>query len=103
MQAKSAEVSAAKRKSREHDFEPTSEDEGVTNRKNVEGARLGSKGSKRRARTDDGPDDSKSRGDDIARLKEGFLVSKTAGGRRENLVTSAQDFVQPKRMKVSKG
>lgn len=110
-QAKSAEVSAAKQRNREQDLEPTERD--YDGNKNVEdgaeetrgsaggiGKERGG-GSKKRRR--DAPADSSRREEDLDRLKKGFLGGSKAGkggkgGKGGNgVVSSAADFVQPKK------
>lgn len=63
---------------------------------------MSSTSGKKRARSDDHAEESQSRRDEIARLKDGFLGSSKSVGREGNMTTSAQDFVQPKKRKGSK-
>eukprot|EP00903_Cladosiphon_okamuranus_P010676 g10093.t1 len=106
--AKSAEVSAAKRKSREQDLQPTERDydgdrgsDDEAGAEDVEGSATGKGGGggegKKRRRVGN-------RGEDLDRLKKGFLGG--GGGARGAGVgaaaSSAEDYVQPKK-KASKG
>lgn len=115
-QAKSAEVSAAKRKNREQDLEPTERDYGGGGGADGEvgagdpggsAARKGGGGKKRRR--DAAAGERGSRGEDLDRLKKGFLGgSKGAGGgARDSVVggaaASAEDYVQPKKKQAPKG
>lgn len=96
------EVSAEKQKNREKDYEPTEEDYGGDNMDMDDGGEgdAGRKrvGGKKRRRGADAP--ASSRGDDIERLKKGFLGSVKSGvgaGNAGPVAASAQDFVQPKK------
>ncbi|CBJ26090.1 conserved unknown protein [Ectocarpus siliculosus] len=110
--AKSAELSAAKRKNREQDLEPTEGDydgHGADEGGPAGGGKGTGGGRKKRSRGGGGgggggapplAEGSKEMGQDLDRLKKGFL---DGGGGRGDAVstatTSAEDFVQPKKRK----
>lgn len=113
-QAKSAEVSATKRKNREKDFEPTSQDRGDNDHSdndnndndydhNAHGPRKGAKGKKRargnRGGGGFGGEDAEAKGEDIERLKKGFLggSNRATSNNGGQSLAAAQDFVQPKK------
>ena len=123
-QAKSAEVSAAKRRSREQDLEPTERDfdgndaadadagEGGDgeNGGSAAGRSKGGGGKKRQRAAAAAAAESGARGEDLDRLKKGFLGGSQMGGRAKPggaslerapaaLASSAEDFVQPKKKK----
>lgn len=119
-QAKSAEVSAAKRKNREQDLEPTERDydgrdtDGEAGAEDAGGSAAGKGGGgggKKRRRDAAPAEGNGSRGEDLDRLKKGFLGGGKggAGGARGAAVgpaaaaSSAEDYVQPKKKKASKG
>lgn len=119
-------MSAAKRKNREQDLEPTERDYdggGTNTNGNADGERGagdaggcatekggGGGGSKKRRRDAAPAQGSGSRGEDLDRLKQGFLGGSKGGGAgvaRAAVVgavsSSAEDFVQPKKKKAPKG
>lgn len=108
-QAKSAEVSATKRRTREQDLEPTERDyDGNNNAEDGTGTTGGSAGGKGKGggegggkkRQRDAPAKSSQRGEDLDRLKKSFLGGSKAGTRGDGgkrAASSAEDFVQPKK------
>eukprot|EP00752_Nemacystus_decipiens_P002773 g2591.t1 len=113
--AKSAEVSAAKRKNREQDLEPTERDydgrggtDSEVGAEDAGGSAAPKGGGGKKRRRDAAPaEGSGSRGEDLDRLKKGFLGGGKGGGGRGRGVavgaTSVEDYIQPKRKKAPKG
>ncbi|CAM9154305.1 unnamed protein product [Ectocarpus sp. 6 AP-2014] len=107
--AKSAELSAAKRKNREQDLEPTEGDydgHGADEEGPAGGGKGTGGGRKKRSRGGGGDGapplakGSKEMGQDLDRLKKGFLDGGVGRGDAvSTATTSAEDYVQPKKRK----
>lgn len=110
-------MSAAKRKSREQDLEPTERDvggnadagDGGAGEAGVPAASKGKGGGGKKRQRGAAAAEGGNRGEDLDRLKKGFLGGGQTGGRRAGSgdaargTAAAEDFVQPKKKKAIKG
>lgn len=96
-------MSAARKKKREENLAPTAQDRGNEHHHSPDEDEPQGKKRKKRSRGAGVEADGEAegdRGEDIARLKKGFLITKGNGaGGAVSAPTSAQDFVQPKKTK----